>query len=141
MCIAQIQTPLVRCVVDLSNSCVHNKSVNKSTTSLQQIVCLQLHDKLYNKNTHTRPFNGLWSFVHFTCLTVLSYNLSPGPLWSSSWSWTLNFILHTISSPNHHLLFAAHAHTNAACSAAIPTLCHLYLVSTSTPYLGVCLLA
>jgi len=30
--------------------------------------------------------------VHFTCLTVLSYNLSPSPLWSSSWSWTLNFI-------------------------------------------------
>ena len=38
--------------------------------------------------------------------------------------------LHTpyISSPNHHL-FTAHAHTNAACSAAIPMLCHLYLVS------------
>jgi len=32
------------------------------------------------------------------------------------------------SSPNHHI-FAAHAHTNAACSAAIPMLCHLYLVS------------
>ena len=39
--------------------------------------------------------------------------------------------LHTpcISSPNHHHLFAAHAHTNAACFAAIPMLCHLYLVS------------
>ena len=33
-------------------------------------------------------------FVQFTSLTVLSDNLSPGPLWSSSWSWTLNFILH-----------------------------------------------
>ena len=41
--------------------------------------------------------------------------------------------LHTrcISSPNHHHLFAAHAHTNAACFAAIPVLCHLYLVSLS----------
>ena len=41
--------------------------------------------------------------------------------------------LHTpyISSPNHHLLFAAHAHTNAARSAAIPMLCHLYVVSLS----------
>ena len=28
-----------------------------------------------------------------------------------------------ISSPNHHHLFAAHAHTNAACFAAIPMLC------------------
>ena len=36
--------------------------------------------------------------------------------------------LHTpcISSPNHHHLHAAHAHTNAACFAAIPMLCHLY---------------
>ena len=39
--------------------------------------------------------------------------------------------LHTpyISSPSHHHLFAAHAHTNVACSAAKPMLCHLYLVS------------
>ena len=34
-----------------------------------------------------------------------------------------------ISSPNHHHLFTAHAHTNAACSAAISMLCHLHLVS------------
>ena len=55
----------------------------------------------------------------------------------------LNPQLHTpcISSPNHHRLYAAHAHTNAACSAAISMLCHLHLVSLSAPYLGVCLLA
>jgi len=34
-------------------------------------------------------------FVHFTCLTILSDNLSPGPLCS----WTLNFILHTFLHP------------------------------------------
>ena len=41
--------------------------------------------------------------------------------------------LHTpyISSPSHHHLFAARAHTNAACCAAKPMLCHLYLVSLS----------
>ena len=38
-------------------------------------------------------------FVHFTCLTILSGNLLPGPLWSSSWPWTLNFILHTFLHP------------------------------------------
>ena len=38
-------------------------------------------------------------FVQFTSLTVLLYNISPGPLWSSSWSWTLNFILHTFLHP------------------------------------------
>ena len=55
----------------------------------------------------------------------------------------LNPQLHTpcISSPNHHHLFAAHAHTNADCSAAISMLCHLHLVSLLAAYLGVCLLA
>ena len=43
-------------------------------------------------------------------------------------------LLHTtcISSPSHLLLFAAHAHTIAACSAVVPVLCHLYLVSSFT---------
>ena len=37
------------------------------------------------------PFTTIHSIVcvQFTCLTVLCDNLSPGPLWSSSWSWTL----------------------------------------------------
>ena len=54
-------------------------------------------DMLY----HLPPFTTISGihFVHFTCLTVLSYNLSPGPLWSSSWSWTLNFILHIFLHP------------------------------------------
>ena len=45
--------------------------------------------------------------------------------------------LHTpfISSPNHYLLFATHAHTIATCFAAVPKLCHLILVSLSTLYL------
>ena len=42
--------------------------------------------------------------------------------------------LHTpdISSPNHYLLFAAHAHTVATCFAVVLRLCHLILVSLST---------
>ena len=45
--------------------------------------------------------------------------------------------LHTpyISSPNHCLLFAAHAHTIATCFAVVPRLCHLIPVSLSTIYL------
>jgi len=41
--------------------------------------------------------------------------------------------LHTpyISSPNHCLLFAAHAHTIATCFAVLLRLCHLILVSLS----------
>ena len=51
---------------------------------------------------HLAPFTTIHGilFVHFTCFTILSDNLSPpGPLWSSSWSWTLNFILHAFLHP------------------------------------------
>jgi len=65
--------------------------------------------------------------VQFTCLTVLFHNLSPGPLWSTSWSGTL-FSTY-ISSPNHYLLLATHAHTTAVCFAIVPRLCHLLLIS------------
>jgi len=45
--------------------------------------------------------------------------------------------LHTpyISSPNHYLLFAAHAHTIATCSVVVLRLCPLIPVSLSTLYL------
>ena len=94
-------------------------------------------DILYQLPPFT-TINGIL-FVHFTSLTVLSYNLSPGPLWSSSWSWTHNFILHTFL----HLIiifFSQHM--------PIPTQpillqyqCYLHLVSLSAPYLGAGLLA
>ena len=50
---------------------------------------------------HLPPFTTIHGilFVHFTCLTIFSDNLSPGPLWSSSWSCTLNFILNTFLHP------------------------------------------
>jgi len=44
--------------------------------------------------------------IQFTCLTVFFHNLSPSFFWSTSWPGT-------ISSPNHCLLFTAHAHTIA----------------------------
>jgi len=47
-----------------------------------------------------------------TCLTVFLHNLCPSLLWSISSSGTPHNPHHTpyISSPNHCLLFAAHAH-------------------------------
>jgi len=50
--------------------------------------------------------------------------------------------LHTpyISSPNHYLLFATHAHTITTCFAVVPRLCHLILVSISSHYLGLYLI-
>jgi len=51
--------------------------------------------------------------------------------------------LHTpyISSPNHCLLFAEHAHTIAACFAVVPKLCYPILVFHSSLYLEVYLAA
>ena len=42
--------------------------------------------------------------VQFASLTVFLHNLSPSPLWSTSWSATLHFILHTFLHPNIVLL-------------------------------------
>jgi len=56
---------------------------------------------------HTQPDHRT-SFIIFlhlqrsmasSLLTILLDNLSPGPGWSSSWSWTLNFICHTFLHP------------------------------------------
>jgi len=52
--------------------------------------------------------------VQFTCLTVFFHNLSPS---FSCLTWHLPFHTPYISSPNHCLLFAAHAHTIATCFA------------------------
>ena len=49
------------------------------------------------------------------CSTVLFHNLSPGPLWSTSWSGTLYFILHAFLHPI--IFFSQHmpCHHNLFC--------------------------
>ena len=63
---------------------------------------------------------------------VLGSPFSP-PMQRSSLVYLLvwNALLHTpyISSPNHYLLFATHAHTIATCFAEVAKLCHLFLIS------------
>jgi len=54
--------------------------------------------------------------VQITCLAIFLHNLSPRPLWSTSWSGAIHLIPY-ISSPSHCLLFATDAHTIATCSA------------------------
>ena len=61
------------------------------------------------------------------CLTDLFHNLSPGPLWSSFWSGTLYFILHTFLHPV--IIFSQHTphHRSMFCCStnvmsSIPTL-------------------
>jgi len=68
--------------------------------------------------------------VQFMCFTVFC----TGFFWSSSWpgtstSYSIHFFTKPLSS------FRTHAHTIAACFAAVLRFCHLILVSLSTLYL------
>ena len=80
--------------------------------SLLFILQLPLPSVLMTVNYYYTRLSGLFSttattsttmysilLVQFTCLTVFFHNLSPGPLWSSSWSGTLYFILHAFLNP------------------------------------------
>ena len=76
------------------------------------------------------------------CSIYMSGSLFPQSL--SKFSLIYLFAWHTelhtpyISKPNHCLLFT---HTIATCFAEVPRLCHLILVSLTTPYLELYLAA
>ena len=114
----------------------------------------------WNWRTATHTYNRLTTFgprllgwagtrrnTHPLTPILCSVYMLDSPLWQPLSRSSLVFLLVVvdpllltpcISSPNHHL-FAAHAHTIAACSAVIPMLCRVYLVPLSAPYLEVCL--
>jgi len=81
--------------------------------------------------------------VKFTCLTVFLHNLYPGFLWSTSWSGTMHFLIHTFLHPVTLSSFCSTRpcpyHRNLFC--VVPKLCHLILVSLSTLYLELYLVA
>ena len=74
--------------------------------------------------------------VQFMCLTVVFHKLSPGPLWSSSWSGNLYFMLHAFLHPIVTFFLATRAHTIAACAAVVPMLCKRQWVAVASagPY-------
>jgi len=71
--------------------------------------------------------------VQIMFLAIFLHNLSPYPIWSTSWPGA-------ISSPNQCLLFATHAHAIATCFAVVSILYNLFLVFLSTPHLELYLL-
>jgi len=79
-----------------------------------------------------RPLSSLSNTIHiflpvqFTCLAVFFHNLSPGFLWSTSWTGTLNFILHTFLHPII-VFFPQHMPITIAACFANPSLSALYL--------------
>ena len=126
--------------------CCHHTHTHTHSQPYNGILSGTTRYQKKHSPTHTHPDHRT-SFIIFLHLQrSMASSLFSLRAWQSSWTTSLQVLLaldpqlHTpcISSPNHH--FAAHAHTNAACFAAIPMLCHLYLVSLSAPYLGVNLL-
>jgi len=78
--------------------------------------------------------------VQFTCLTVFS-TISLQVFFGLPLGLTTSTSTPYISSPNHCLLFSAHAHTITTCFAVLLKLCHLILVCLSTLYLELYLVA
>jgi len=62
--------------------------------------------------------------LQFTYLTVFFHNLSPSFLWSTSWSGTLHFILHTFLHP---IIVFFSQHMPTATCFVHPFLCYKYL--------------
>ena len=78
--------------------------------------------------------------VQFICLTVLFHICYPGPLWSSSWSGTPYFILHTFLH-TFIIFFSQHVPVpSQPVFAVVQVLRPLFLISLSAPYLEICLL-
>ena len=138
----------------------YNMIVAKHTYSTR--TCKHAHTCAHMTHIHTQPFYGsleifthphlLWSSVipnllplsitihgilpvQFTCLIVFSTISKFSLVYLLAWHPQLH------SSPNHCLLFTAHAHTIATCFTVVPRLCHLNLVFLSTLYLELYLVA
>ena len=125
-----------------SCGCRHTQTHRHTQTQTQTHTHTQLFNGLWSRTTqvgqyqkkhsptHTHPYHQT-SFINFLHLlrsiassglslrawTFLWDNLSPGTLWSSSWSWTLYFILHAFVHPiiiffSQHMLLQTHTHTH-----------------------------
>ena len=86
-----------------------DRQTDKQTNRPHQpsFICFLHH---YNPQHHSCSIGVPDSLLH---------NLSPSPLWCTSWVWHPPFHTPYISSPNHCLLFAKHAHTKAICFAIV----------------------
>jgi len=133
-------------VQDLSDPALSTQTVQHWETMINMVVdtewCILLMHHVH-QTSFINFLHLLWSIASslFNLRAWQSFShLCPGPLWSSSWLWTLYFILcaflHSII-----IFFATYSHTAATGFAVIPVLCHLFLISLSAAYLKVCLLA
>jgi len=70
-------------------------------------------------------------WITYTCLTVFLHNLSPSPLWSTSWSGALYLILHTFLHPVIVSFSQYMSIPSQPVFAVVPRLYPLFLVSLS----------
>jgi len=123
----------------------HTHNCFMALWTLSGTTCMSRYQK---KHSPTHTYRGhqssLISFLHL--LRSMASSLFNLRAWQSFFTMSLQAFfglplwhppLHTpyISSPNHCLLFAAHAHATATCFAVVPRLYHLILVSLN-PLLG-----
>ena len=91
---------------------------------------------------HLSPFATVHGilFIQLLCLTVLSNNLFPGPLWSSHWSWTPNFILHAFLHPiiinfsQHMAIPTQPVLLQYQCYVVYTSVSYTHLTLPTTPY-------
>jgi len=113
--------------------------ITTTTTDLQPFVW-DYQGKLVQEETFTHsypywsstilyqlpPFAMIHSIlpVQFMCLTVFLHHLFPGHLWSTSWSGTLHFILHTLFHPDKHNYIRQVNGVNGGYTVMLDSVCH-----------------
>jgi len=119
---------------------IHTQPLNGPLSSTIQVGWYQKkHSPTHIHPDHQTSFINFLHLLRSIASSVFSlhawqsfFTTSPGPLWSSSWSGTLYFILHTFLDP---IIISFLQHM------PIPSmLCHLFLNSLSAPYLEICIL-
>jgi len=95
---------------------IHSLHANSVSIWLFVVLCLLLW--------HCWMINSKHSPFRFMCLTVFFHNLCSSPLWCG----TLHFMLHMFHHPII-VFFSQHMHIPSQPVAAVPRICHLFLVS------------
>ena len=142
VCLSVSVSQLAKCHLQgkLKEPCINYYYYNNRFTALCILSRTTRVSRYQKKHSPTHTYHGHQSFL-ICFLHHLSSIYVPDSLFSQSLSkYSLVYLLawhpplHTpyTSSPNHCLLFSAHAHTIVTCFAVVPRLCHLIVVSLST---------
>ena len=106
-----------------------------SRLATSPLWCYDIASFTTHTHTHTQPVNGPLSGTTRVGWHQKKHSLThTHPDHQTSFINFLHLLRFHISSPNHYLLFATHAHTITTSSAVVARLCHLFLMSISLRY-------